>query len=155
MALFRWLVVTLVTILFTPVRPTTLFLLIHPLSIITQRPIFCAPNQGHDSLIPPSERHRRAAAVSPVTAGLPGSWHYGACFVWVTSPLFPCLSTAADYLISDNAHGRIFGFAAPPDPGLTVEGCINVCAGMGMTVAGMEFSQECCAFFLVSSKYMI
>ncbi|KAF7437573.1 hypothetical protein PC9H_004415 [Pleurotus ostreatus] len=106
MALFRWLVVTLVTILFTP------------------RPIFCAPNQGHDSLKPPSDRHRRAAAVSPVTAGLPGSWHYGGCFV-------------------DNAHGRIFSFAAPADPNLTVEGCINVCSGMGMTVAGMEFSQEC------------
>ncbi|KAF4584731.1 hypothetical protein EYR38_001962 [Pleurotus pulmonarius] len=106
MALFRWLIVALVTILFTP------------------PPIFCAPNQGHDSVIPPSERDRRAAALSPVTAGLPGSWHYSGCFV-------------------DNAHGRIFGFEAPVDPNLTVEGCINVCAGMGMSVAGMEFAQEC------------
>ncbi|KAJ8703531.1 hypothetical protein PTI98_002148 [Pleurotus ostreatus] len=57
--------------------------------------------------------------------------------------LLPCLSMAADHLISDNAHGRIFSFAAPADPNLTVEGCINVCSGMGMTVAGMEFSQEC------------
>lgn len=69
--------------------------------------------------------------------------------------LLPCLSTAADHLISDNAHGRVLGFAAPADPNLTVEACINVCAGMGMTVAGTEFSQECCASSLVSSKSVI
>ncbi|KAF4588036.1 hypothetical protein EYR38_009997 [Pleurotus pulmonarius] len=62
--------------------------------------------------------------VFPVTSGLPGTWHYSGCFV-------------------DNAHGRIFGFEAPVNVNLTVEGCINTCDGMGLSVAGMEFSQEC------------
>ncbi|KAJ8517873.1 hypothetical protein ONZ45_g4980 [Pleurotus djamor] len=64
------------------------------------------------------------APVFPVTDGLPGEWHYSGCFV-------------------DNAHGRIFGFEAPVNTGLTVESCIATCDSMNLTVAGMEFSSEC------------
>ncbi|KIP01605.1 hypothetical protein PHLGIDRAFT_123209, partial [Phlebiopsis gigantea 11061_1 CR5-6] len=66
----------------------------------------------------------RAAAVGPVTSGLPAGWKYGACYV-------------------DNAHGRIFALELPDNSGLTIQSCITSCAAQGFTVAGAEFGVQC------------
>lgn len=61
---------------------------------------------------------------SPVTTGLPGTWTYGACYV-------------------DNANGRILG-NEQDNSGMTVENCIAYCSGGGYTLAGIEYSVQCC-----------
>lgn len=48
----------------------------------------------------------------------------------------------ADRNGSDNAHGRIFTTEIADNSGLTVESCINTCAGQGFSIAGMEYSGE-------------
>jgi hypothetical protein len=51
---------------------------------------------------------------------------------------------------SDNSHGRVFENQVPPDKMLTVESCISACQHANLTVAGLEFSTECCEATLVS-----
>src|ERR1700722_2046563 len=47
---------------------------------------------------------------------------------------------------SDNAYGRIFANENPDDSGLTVESCIASCQSQNYTVAGLEYSVQCCGF---------
>jgi hypothetical protein len=56
--------------------------------------------------------------------GLPTGWKYGGCFV-------------------DNLNGRILSVQQPDNAALTVESCVNTCAGAGYSVAGMEYSVQC------------
>lgn len=63
-------------------------------------------------------------AVSPVKRALPGTWTYAACYV-------------------DNANGRILGNQYTSNQ-MTVEGCISHCSAGSFTLAGIEYSVECC-----------
>lgn len=64
------------------------------------------------------------SSVSPVTSGLQGTWRYEGCYV-------------------DNANGRILGNELDSDT-TTVESCIANCAGQNFTLAGIEYSTQCC-----------
>jgi hypothetical protein len=57
----------------------------------------------------------KATALSP-----PSGWSYKGCYV-------------------DAANGRIFNTQQPDLSTLTVESCISTCAGLGYSVAGMEY----------------
>ena len=61
---------------------------------------------------------------SPVTTGLPGTWTYAACYV-------------------DNANGRILGNELD-NSSTTVESCIAHCSAGNYTLAGIEYSVQCC-----------
>lgn len=69
---------------------------------------------------------------SPVTTGLPGTWTYGACYV-------------------DNANGRILGDEFDSST-TTVESCIAYCSGGGFTLAGMEYSVQCCEWCHIAGR---
>jgi hypothetical protein len=56
--------------------------------------------------------------------GLPAGWKYAACYL-------------------DNAFGRILGNEQPDNAALTVQSCVATCAGLGYTIAGLEFSTQC------------
>lgn len=43
----------------------------------------------------------------------------------------------------DNVNARILSFKAPDDPALTISKCTALCAGMGYSIAGMQFSVQC------------
>jgi len=51
---------------------------------------------------------------------------------------------------SDNAHGRIFQTELPDNQALTVENCIASCSSQGFTLAGLEYSVQCCTLILTS-----
>jgi hypothetical protein len=61
---------------------------------------------------------------SPVPTGLPSGWVNDGCWV-------------------DNLDGRILDDQLPDDDDLTIESCVNSCAALGYTVAGMEYSVQC------------
>ena len=61
---------------------------------------------------------------SPVTTGLPGTWTYAACYV-------------------DNAIGRVLGNEYDSST-TTVASCIAYCSSNGFTLAGIEYSVQCC-----------
>jgi hypothetical protein len=63
------------------------------------------------------------SATSAATA-LPSGWKYDGCYTEGTS-------------------GRALSHGQPDSQTNTVEGCVNTCAGLGYTIAGMEFSTQC------------
>ncbi|KAI4197801.1 MAG: hypothetical protein LQ350_005706 [Teloschistes chrysophthalmus] len=82
------------------------------------------------SLLVPSD----ASALIAQRAGptLPTGWTYQGCYV-------------------DNLNGRILGNRQADNTALTVEKCIATCAGLGYSVAGMEYSSECyCDNYLIN-----
>jgi len=66
--------------------------------------------------------------------------------------LLPCCVLWDDGLIKkmeisrDNAHGRIFQTELPDNQALTVENCIASCSSQGFSIAGLEYSVQCCKF---------
>jgi hypothetical protein len=64
------------------------------------------------------------AAVSPVTTGLPGTWKYAACYL-------------------DNANGRVLADEYDSST-TTVASCIAYCSSNNFTLAGIEYSTQCC-----------
>ena len=70
----------------------------------------------------------------------------------VSSLLLPCCVLWDDGLIKkmeisrDNAHGRIFQTELPDNQALTVESCIASCSSQGFSIAGLEYSVQCCKF---------
>lgn len=58
---------------------------------------------------------------------------------------FYFLVMLANFLFSDNAHGRIFDINLPGSQTNTIESCIAACDAQNYTVAGTEFSV--CYFF--------
>lgn len=52
---------------------------------------------------------------------------------------------------TDNVGGRALSMGEPVPGGaaaMTVEACQTVCHGLGYTLAGLEYSQECCKYYL-------
>lgn len=49
-------------------------------------------------------------------------------------------------MFRDNAHGRVFQTELPDNSALTVESCIASCSSQGFTLAGLEYSVQCCMF---------
>ena len=70
------------------------------------------------------------SSVSPVTSNLPGTWAYSGCYV-------------------DNANGRVLGNEYDNN-NITVEACIANCASENYTIAGIEYSIQCCKLYHVS-----
>jgi hypothetical protein len=65
-------------------------------------------------------------------SGLPTGWAYKGCYV-------------------DGVNGRILNIQNPDSATLTIESCVQTCVGLGYTVAGMEYSQQCfCGNYLVN-----
>jgi hypothetical protein len=44
----------------------------------------------------------------------------------------------------DNAHGRVFQTELPDNQTLTVQGCIASCSSKNFSLAGLEYSVQCC-----------
>ena len=63
-------------------------------------------------------------SIAPVTTGLQGNWSYAGCYV-------------------DNVNGRILGNELD-SASTTVESCIANCASQNFTIAGIEYSTQCC-----------
>lgn len=62
---------------------------------------------------------------SSAATGLPTGWNYAGCYI-------------------DNANGgRVLRNGQPDSDTLTIESCVNTCAGLGYTVAGAEYSTQC------------
>jgi hypothetical protein len=61
---------------------------------------------------------------SPVTTGLPGTWTYAACYV-------------------DNADGRVLADEYDSST-TTVASCVAYCSSNNFTLAGIEYSTQCC-----------
>jgi len=59
-----------------------------------------------------------------VATGLPTSWEYKGCWL-------------------DQQYGRILGYQAPSVATLTVESCVQTCAALGYSIAGMEYFTQC------------
>jgi len=71
-----------------------------------------------------------SSSTVPVATGLPSGWAYDGCYV-------------------DGANGRILLNQQNDNQDLTIESCINTCAGLGYSVAGMEYSVQCfCDHFI-------
>ena len=49
----------------------------------------------------------------------------------------------------DNANGRILGNELPDNSNVTVEDCIASCSASNFTLAGLEFSVQCCKALIV------
>ena len=49
-------------------------------------------------------------------------------------------------IFRDNAHGRIFQTELPDNQALTVQNCIASCSSQGFSIAGLEYSVQCCKF---------
>ena len=47
----------------------------------------------------------------------------------------------------DNAHGRVFQTELPDNQMLTVQGCIALCSSENFSLAGLEYSVQCCTFY--------
>ena len=61
-------------------------------------------------------------STTPLT--LPSGWTYSGCYI-------------------DNAYGRILSTQQPDSASLTIESCIATCAGLGLAIAGLEYSRQC------------
>jgi hypothetical protein len=59
-----------------------------------------------------------------VATSLPTGWAYKGCWL-------------------DQQYGRILGTQAPTSDTLTVESCVQACAGLGYSIAGMEYFTQC------------
>ena len=85
------------------------------------------------------------APVFPVDSGLPTTWEYSGCYVYVA---FTDISTGTllinFFWCSDNMNGRVLATEKPDDDTLTVETCVNFCNDQNFTLAGMEFGVQCC-----------
>lgn len=57
-------------------------------------------------------------------SNIPGNWTYRGCYI-------------------DGPNGRILNAQQPDSSQLTIESCVQTCASLGMTVAGMEYSAQC------------
>lgn len=76
--------------------------------------------------------------VFPVKSGLPTGWAYNACWVWViTFRLFRIIVDTQKF--SDNVNGRIFPLLYSGTSNNTVEYCVEGCASLNYSVAGLEF----------------
>jgi len=51
-------------------------------------------------------------------------------------------------IFRDNAHGRVFQTEIPDNQTLTVEGCIASCSSQNFSLAGLEYSVQCCKFIV-------
>jgi hypothetical protein len=69
------------------------------------------------------------STVLAVTSGLQGNWTYEGCYV-------------------DNVNGRIMGDELD-STSTTVESCIANCASQNFTIAGIEYSTQCCEYLCV------
>jgi WSC domain len=65
-----------------------------------------------------------SVTTSSAATALPSGWTYKGCYI-------------------DGANGRIINDQLPDSATLTVESCVASCVGLGYTVAGMEYSQQC------------
>lgn len=65
-----------------------------------------------------------SSTVFAVKTGLSGNWTYEGCYI-------------------DNANGRILGNELD-SASTTVESCIANCASQNFTIAGIEYSTQCC-----------
>lgn len=68
----------------------------------------------------PNSTSTKPAPPEETVSGPPLSWSYKGCYV-------------------DGMHGRILSRQQPDLPKLTVKPCIPICAGLGYSVAGMEY----------------
>lgn len=50
----------------------------------------------------------------------------------------------SDHLCRDDAHGRVLTFNFPDTANMTVEACVAICSAQNSTLAGLEFSVQCC-----------
>lgn len=79
-----------------------------------------------------------------MTSGLPSPWEYAGCYVSVQvffsfrNQLHSC------GIIRDNAYGRVMSNELPDNQNLTVESCIANCTAENYTLAGLEYSVQCC-----------
>jgi hypothetical protein len=70
---------------------------------------------------------------TPVPGDLPSGWSYSGCWV-------------------DGAHGRILANQQSDSTTNTIEACIATCSGLGMSIAGLEYSSQCfCDNFIQNS----
>ena len=79
------------------------------------------------------------APVFPVTSGLPSTWQYVGCYVYVFFNIH-FLRRDSYPASSDNANGRVMQTTEAGNPNNTVELCISECSSQNFTVAGVEFS---------------
>lgn len=56
----------------------------------------------------------------------------------------------SNHFYSDNAFGRVLSDEIPDNANLTVEECVSTCDSANFTIAGMEFSVQCCMFLNIS-----
>ncbi|KIY43224.1 copper radical oxidase [Fistulina hepatica ATCC 64428] len=59
----------------------------------------------------------------------PAPWTYAGCYI-------------------DNAYGRVLPTSITPSENMTVDLCVADCAAQNFTLIGVEYSTECCAYFL-------
>jgi hypothetical protein len=50
-------------------------------------------------------------------------------------------------ILRDNAHGRVFQTEFPDNQMLTVQGCAALCSSKNFSLAGLEYSVQCCTFY--------
>lgn len=72
----------------------------------------------------PTTTTKPTTTVKPTATGLPEGWEYRGCWI-------------------DNADGRIFTHEEADNADMTIESCVDLCIGLGYTVAGMEWSVQC------------
>lgn len=65
-----------------------------------------------------------STASGTVATSLPTGWNYTGCY-------------------TDQTNGRIMLYEQPDNQQMTVESCVQLCSGMGYSVAGMEYSYQC------------
>jgi hypothetical protein len=93
-------------------------------------------------------------STTPIVVPSSGPWVSLGCYRYFQLPFFPIESGPLRHLclpISDNVGGRALTFGTPPVGGASnnsVESCTAACFTAGYSLAGMEYSDECCTFHL-------
>ncbi|KAH8659256.1 WSC domain-containing protein [Tricladium varicosporioides] len=72
----------------------------------------------------PSSTTATTSTTTAPSVALPTGWSYQGCWI-------------------DQAHGRILANQQPDSGSNTIESCIAACAGLGMSIAGLEYSSQC------------
>ena len=80
------------------------------------------PASGTTPSTSPSPSPTPSPSATPLD--LPAGWSYSGCYV-------------------DNANGRILSTQQPDSSSLTIESCIATCSGLGLSIAGLEYSSQC------------
>ena len=65
-----------------------------------------------------------STASGTIATSLPTGWNYTGCYL-------------------DQVNGRIMMNEQPDNQKLTIESCVQLCSGMGYSVAGLEYSVQC------------